>query len=74
MKAALSLVALASSALGANIPRGYGHGGGHVSYTTEVIVTYTTVCGYPVLLFVFRVHGVNKLVDLPGNYHDHQGG
>lgn len=55
MKAALSLVALASSALGANIPRGYGHGGGgHVSYTTEVIVTYTTVCGFPVLLFFFK--------------------
>jgi hypothetical protein len=52
MRAALSLVALAASALGANIPRAEDkalydrHGGGdsHVTYTTAVIVTYTTVC------------------------------
>ena len=47
MKASLSLVALASSALAANVGRwdkGYGEGGyGHVA-TTEVYVTYTTYC------------------------------
>ena len=59
MKAALSLVALASSALAVNLrPRGWdegkGHGGGHDDghghgggwgpVTTEVVATYTTVC------------------------------
>jgi len=52
MKAVLSLLTLASSALAANIVRDdYGHGGyGHdkpgkeIPVTTEVIVTYTTVC------------------------------
>ena len=54
MKTSLSLLALASSALALNIPRGGGgggggyggggHGGGGGWYTTEIKEVYTTVC------------------------------
>jgi len=43
----LSLLALASSALAANLPRGgdFGHGGfGWGEVTTQVLTTYTTLC------------------------------
>jgi len=61
MKAALSLVALATSALGAHVQRGWEHGKGHgggkeheVEVTTEVIVTYTTVSKLFKFLFLFK--------------------
>lgn len=53
MRAVLSLLALAATTLAANIPRGYNHGGNSGDYgggnkwktvTTEVVVTYTTLC------------------------------